>query len=214
VTQVTLYRDNGDGVFNALTDTVLANGNYGSDNGTVTLNFSATVSGASTADLWVVYDLTAASAGTYQATIASNASMTGTGAGQGLVFTGAPVTGSMMTVLTATPTMTSTQTATVTATYTPIVKTKICPPSPNPAGGQLDFCVSVPPATSMIRCEIYTLAFRKVGEKSFPAPAPSSLSLDLVDTYGQPLANGLYYLKVTVTGPSPAVETFKVLVIR
>jgi hypothetical protein len=210
---VTLYRDNGDGVFNPATDTVLINGNYGADNGTVVLNFSTTVGASSTADLWVVYDMTAASAGTYQASIASNTALSGTGASQGVVFTGAPVTGSMMTVLTATPTRTSTQTPTVTATFTPIVKTEICPPSPNPADGQLSFCVSVPPATSSIRCEIYTLAFRKVGEKTFNS-FPPSLSLDLVDGYGQPLANGLYYLKVTVTGPSPTVETFKVLVIR
>jgi len=124
------------------------------------------------------------------------------------------VTGSTMTVLTATPTMTSTATRTVTATNTPIVKTVICPPSPNPAeNGQLNMCVSVPPATAMVQCEIYTLSFRKVGGKGFPG-APTSLNLDLVDAYGQPLANGLYYLRVTVTGPSPTVETFKVLVIR
>jgi len=211
---VTIYRDNGDGIFDPATDTALTSGTYGSDNGTVVLNFSTTVGGASTADLWVAYDLTGASAGSYQASIASNGALTGTGAGQGVVFTGAPVMGSMMTVVTATATPTATATSTVTATYTPIVKTEICPPAPNPADGQLSFCVSVPPATSKVRCEIYTLAFRRVGEKSFDYPIPTNLTLDLVDTYGQPLSNGLYYLKVTVTGPSPVVETFKVLVIR
>lgn len=197
-----------------MTDTVLSTGNYGSDNGTVTFNFSTVVGASSTADLWVVYSFSSTGAGNYQAGLASNTALTGTGAGQGLVFTGAPITSSTMTVVTATATPTATSTATVTATFTPIVKTVICPPSPNPAEEVLSFCASVPPQTTVIRCEIYTLAFRKVGEKSFPPPFTGTMNLDLVDAYGQRLANGLYYLRVTVTGPSPATETFKVLVIR
>jgi hypothetical protein len=46
--------------------------------------------------------------------------------------------------------------------------------------------------------KVYTLAFRKVKGESFQnlAPGISKLPLDLNDDWGNPLANGLYYVVV------------------
>jgi len=178
-----------------VTDTVLSTGNYGSDNGTVTFNFSTVVGASSTADLWVVYSFSSTGAGNYQAGLASNTALTGTGAGQGLVFTGAPITSSAMTVMTATPTTTSTATVTPTQTFLPgatpvvIVNPVLSGTAqvlPQAYGGSSDITVS-----------IYTSAFKLVAVKGFPAiPAGQALGVDLVDDWGEPLADGLYYLAV------------------
>jgi len=50
---------------------------------------------------------------------------------------------------------------------------------------------------------VYTTAFRLVGQKNFPHPGGASLFvLEMTDTWGDPLPNGVFYLKVTVTDPS------------
>jgi hypothetical protein len=61
--------------------------------------------------------------------------------------------------------------------------------------------------------QIFTVAFRKVKEQVFPdRPAgTSTLSISLVDNWGYPLANGLYYV-VVQTNQNRWVE--KLLVLR
>jgi hypothetical protein len=129
--------------------------------------------------------------------------MTGTGAGQGLVFTGAPVTGSMMTVLTATPTTTPTFTVSPTATQTmtatvragtnPIV-------FPNPiTTGTLRLLPQAYTGTQTVTVQIFTAMFKPVLKKTFTnVPAGQTVSMDLIDDWGQPLSNDVYYINVTV----------------
>jgi len=216
ISQVTLYRDNGDGVFNAATDTVLGTGSYSGDNGTATVNFSTTVGASSTADLWVVYDLTGTSSGTYQASIASNLALTGTGAGQGLVFTGAPVTGSAMTELVATPTRTSTPTVTptLTQTMTPTVQAGKDPiVFPNPiTTGTMKVLPQAYTGSRTVTVQIFTAMFKPVAKKTFTnVQAGETVSVDLVDDWGQPLGSGLFYLSVTVDGTQ---RTTKLVITR
>jgi hypothetical protein len=52
-----------------------------------------------------------------------------------------------------------------------------------------------------VREEIYTLAFRKVQDDTYPAlPSGTALTISLTGKSGNPLANGIYYLVVTVNG--------------
>jgi hypothetical protein len=73
---------------------------------------------------------------------------------------------------------------------------------PNPVTGPT---VSVlPPAYSgseNVQVEIFTIAFRKVQEETFPnVPAGAAVTIDLKDRWGRPLANGLYYVVVIIDG--------------
>ena len=52
--------------------------------------------------------------------------------------------------------------------------------------------------TSDVTVKIYTVAFKLVEEKTFTAvPHGVTVTLDMVDSWGQPLADGLYYVSVT-----------------
>jgi hypothetical protein len=52
-----------------------------------------------------------------------------------------------------------------------------------------------------VRVEIYTLAFRKVQDHSYgPMPSGTPITIQLTGPSGDPLANGVYYLVVTVNG--------------
>lgn len=46
--------------------------------------------------------------------------------------------------------------------------------------------------------QIFTVAFKLVEQKTFLAvPHGVTVTIDMVDSWGQPLANGLYYVSVT-----------------
>jgi hypothetical protein len=46
--------------------------------------------------------------------------------------------------------------------------------------------------------EVYTLAFRKVQDKTYPSlPSGTAVTLSLTDKSGHPMANGIYYVEVT-----------------
>ncbi len=52
--------------------------------------------------------------------------------------------------------------------------------------------------TSDVKVRIFTTAFRLVQEKTFQdVPAGLTVTVDMVDKWGQPLASGLYYVEVT-----------------
>lgn len=73
---------------------------------------------------------------------------------------------------------------------------------PNPSRGS---SVSVlPPAYSGVadvRVEVFTTAFRKALDETFPnAPSGTAVTIPLTDSWGHPLANGLYYVVATVNG--------------
>jgi hypothetical protein len=73
---------------------------------------------------------------------------------------------------------------------------------PNPAPGPT---VNIlPPAytgTANIRVEVFTLAFRKVQDNDYPDwPSGMVIRLNLTGRKGNELANGVYYVVVTVNG--------------
>jgi len=52
-----------------------------------------------------------------------------------------------------------------------------------------------------VRVEIFTTAFRKVQDDTFPNVPPGlAVGVVLKDKWGMPLADGLYYLMVLVDG--------------
>lgn len=67
--------------------------------------------------------------------------------------------------------------------------------------------------TSDLTVGIFTIAFRKVQEKTFLAVGPglTDLTLPLTDKVGIPLANGVYYV-VLETGTERSIQ--KLLILR
>jgi hypothetical protein len=84
---------------------------------------------------------------------------------------------------------------------------------PNPAPGPT--VKILPPSyngISNVRVGIYTLAFRKVQDTTFDSvPSGTAVTISLTGRGGNPLANGLYYVVVTINGHR---STGKLLVIR
>jgi hypothetical protein len=129
---------------------------------------------------------------------------------------------------TQTPTLTLTPTGTATAlptsTYSPLLTTTptsaetgvvIGPPYPNPVEGSGPvFFKILAPAGSVADWSVFTTAFRKILEVSQTVPANGIIAWNLEDGSGQPVANGLYYIRVQVTGPVKASKILKVLVSR
>lgn len=74
---------------------------------------------------------------------------------------------------------------------------------PNPVSGGTSTTLRLTlRVSSNVRVQIYTLAFRKVYDHTFAALSAGSqnLTIPLADSEGNPLANGLYYVIVTVNG--------------
>jgi hypothetical protein len=97
-----------------------------------------------------------------------------------------------------------------------IITVTIGAPYPNPANGTAHLSIPVQaPTDSTAHWTVYTTAFRKVYDHSQSIPGNNGiLSWALVDTWGSPVANGVYYVRVQVTGLTPATKVLKVLVIR
>jgi hypothetical protein len=126
---------------------------------------------------------------------------------------------------TATPTLTATKTLTVTktptftstpsATATTVNETQICKPYPNPSLAHAPFglCVAVN-GSAEVEMDVFTSNFRKVLTRSFQATGYSQWQWDLRDQWGNPVANGLYYIRVHVDASNPTTKIFKVLVLN
>jgi hypothetical protein len=66
--------------------------------------------------------------------------------------------------------------------------------------------------TAGIKLQVFTLAFRKVQEKNYPAQAYGApVTLIPEDAHGVPLASGLYYVVITVENTRSVV---KMLILR
>lgn len=89
-------------------------------------------------------------------------------------------------------------------------------PYPNPVYGSGAVTISIQlPAGSKVEWSVFTTAFRKVLDASSPASGNSfNLVWNLEDQWQKPVASGLYYLRVQVTGPVKATKVLKILVIR
>ena len=130
--------------------------------------------------------------------------------GQQAQFTGIPGTGDTIIVQqpTLTPTFSPTMTSTSTPSTSPTPSLTSAPTPlpgivgifPNPAPGPT--VQILPPAYNgvySVRVELYTLAFRKVQDHTYPPmPSGTDITLTLTGKSGNPLANGVYYVVVTV----------------
>jgi hypothetical protein len=70
------------------------------------------------------------------------------------------------------------------------------------------------PYGSQAELSVYTLAFRKIYDKTQPIPVLYDFPWDLKDNWGHPVSNGLYYVRVQVIGPQNATQIYKLLVLR
>ncbi len=86
-------------------------------------------------------------------------------------------------------------------------------PNPVSGPGPVTIQVNLTQKESLVRVEIFTLAFRKVNEIDLTqVPAgTTSVSVPMTDRGGKPLADGLYY--VVVQMPQGRLVT-KLLVLR
>ncbi len=84
---------------------------------------------------------------------------------------------------------------------------------PNPVtGSNANVLPPTYSGTADVRAEIFTIAFRKVLDETFSnLPAGTAVTLTLDDQWGHPLANGLYYVVITVNGKHSVA---KLLVLR
>ncbi len=219
ITSVQVYADtNGDGILDA-GDQLLSTGSYTVDNGTVVLTLSDTLGASATKNYLVVYNFAGAAVpGTTFQTAINNvaADLSGTDAVNGktisFVSSGPPtITSATVHIVAATPTPTLTSTSTPTFTST-ATKTQTMTPTatktpepgdkpilyPNPStGGPVSV---VPPpytGTSPITVEIFTAAFRKVQSNAYAPQTYGPVMVNMTDTWGTPLASGLYYVVVT-----------------
>ncbi len=117
---------------------------------------------------------------------------------------------------TFTTTPTHTSTPTITPTYTPTITEKIVisEPFPNPSGGSpITFNIQVP-GESTVTLDVFTLAFRKVYAETTHAYGPVTLQWNLRDVSGALVSNGLYYVRIQVSGSQSTTKILKVLVLR
>jgi hypothetical protein len=72
--------------------------------------------------------------------------------------------------------------------------------------------IQLPGGITSADVKTFTVAFRKIQDQDYnPVPADGVLTLDLTDQWGNQLANGVYYLKISA-GDKYWIE--KLLVIR
>jgi hypothetical protein len=120
--------------------------------------------------------------------------------------------------LTGTPTntFTPTVTPTITATYTPTLSPEVLihPAYPNPSNGSpISFNVSVP-AQSKVAVDVFTSAFRKIKSQTSTISGSQPLYWDLKDRMGVKVADGIYYVRIQVTGIQSTSKILKVLILR
>jgi hypothetical protein len=122
--------------------------------------------------------------------------------------------------LTASPTPTSSPgsqpTLALTATPTPGSGVVWGLPYPNPVHGLGPVTVPMQvPEGSTVEWSVFTTAFRKILDTTNPILGDQfNLVWNLEDAWQKPVAGGLYYLRVQVTGPVKASRVLKVVVLR
>lgn len=128
-------------------------------------------------------------------------------------------TGTSTSTITFTPTPSYTPTPTTTPTSSPtaiVSAVQIGAPYPNPVSGKGPVWIPVQaPTNSTAHLTIYTLAFRKIYDKTISIPANNyTFAWPLEDSWGHQAANGLYYVRIQVIGPVNAQDIKKILVLR
>ena len=214
ITSVNLYLDNnGNGVVDS-GDTLVGTATYIGT--TAIINLTTSIPAGSTKTILVTYQFSnSATNGSYTTTLTS---ATGTNATGAVQFSGLPLTGATIFIVTATSTPTSTSTvtstSTPTSTPTPLVKTIIKYPYPNPVdNGPVVVDLDVP-GPSTVEWSVFTLSFRKILGGEVSINSTGSVVWDLKDKSGAKVADGIYYLRIEVQGPQPTVKIFKILVLH
>jgi hypothetical protein len=91
---------------------------------------------------------------------------------------------------------------------------EISAPYPNPSrGSPISFKVSVP-GVSTVTMDVFTVTFRKITSQTWQIDGDQTLQWDLKDLSETLAANGLYYIRVRVTGVQSSTKILKVLVLR
>jgi O-glycosyl hydrolase len=117
------------------------------------------------------------------------------------------------TTVTPSPTQTSSPTVTATATVTELPK-PVTASYPDPSNGSpINFPVQVQ-GPSEVTLSVFTLAFREIYNEKVPITGEQTLQWDLKDREGNTVANGLYYVRIQITGPQNSTTILKVLVLR
>jgi hypothetical protein len=88
-------------------------------------------------------------------------------------------------------------------------------PYPNPVRneGGITFYYSVS-GPSVLNWTVFTVAFRKILEGSVPVNGAGVINWPLKDNWNHPVANGLYYIRVEVTGKVKMTKILKAVVER
>jgi hypothetical protein len=90
----------------------------------------------------------------------------------------------------------------------------IAEPFPNPSSGSsITFNVQVPDEAT-VTLDVFTLGFRKIYSETTHAFGPVTLQWNLRDLSGSQAANGLYYIRINVSGGQSTTKIFKVLILR
>jgi flagellar hook assembly protein FlgD len=62
--------------------------------------------------------------------------------------------------------------------------------------------------------DVFTLAFRKISSQTTQISGTTTLQWDLKDLSGVQVSNGLYYVRIQVTGVASTTKILKVLILR
>lgn len=191
---------------------------------------SATPSGTPTSS----WTSTLTSTATFSSTPTSSPTLTGSSTPTGTPsWTGTPtwtstVTSTITATRSSTPTSSPTLTPTATLTPTPpatdtptnpatpaVTGVVIGSPYPNPTGSGPLLIPLQAPTGSSVEWSVFTTAFRKILDIPQGIPGNNAvLSWDLRDSRGERVADGLYFIRVQVTGTVKATKILKVLVFR
>ncbi len=115
-----------------------------------------------------------------------------------------------------TPTVTFTPTITNTPTPTAATHVIYSPPYPNPVtNGPIQFDLITPPGSHTIELDVFTISFRKVVEHTIKfTGVTTTVQWDLKDRMGSAVADGLYYVRITVTGTGSSTKILKVMILK
>jgi flagellar hook assembly protein FlgD len=77
----------------------------------------------------------------------------------------------------------------------------------------MSFNVSVP-GESTVTMDVFTLAFRKIISQTTHIYGDQTFQWDLKDVSGVQVADGLYYVRIHVSGPQSSTKILKVMILR
>jgi len=62
--------------------------------------------------------------------------------------------------------------------------------------------------------DVFTLAFRKIASQTTQINDTQAFQWNLLDTSGVQVSNGLYYVRIHVSGTKSATKIMKILILR